>query len=87
MLHFIKQITKVNDDFSLVCLFNNDEMRLIDLSSWVADFKKANDGWASNLSDINYFKTVQLDSYGTLKWDNQLDFCPDVLYSMSQLVK
>ncbi len=86
MLHYIKQITRINDDFSLICLFNNDEVRIIDLSVWVEDFKKANDGWASNLCDINYFKTVQLDSYGTLKWDNQLDFCPDVLYTMSKPV-
>jgi hypothetical protein len=84
MLHLIKEIKKVNDDFSVVCVFDNNEMRLIDLSGWVSQFKEANDGWASSISDINYFKKVQLDSYGTLKWDNQLDFCPDVLYDISQ---
>ena len=84
MLHFIKQIKSVNDDFSVVCLFNTNEMRLIDLSDWVEKFKKANDGWASKISDINYFKKVALDSYGTLTWDNQLDFDADVLYEMSK---
>ena len=79
MLHFIKKIQKVNDDFSLVGLFNNNETRLVDLSAWVEEFRQANDGWASMIADINYFKKVQLDSYGTLMWDNQLDFCPDVL--------
>lgn len=83
MLHFIKQIKSVNDDFSVVCLFNTNEVRLIDLSEWVEKFRRANDGWASKISDINYFKKVGLDSYGTLKWDNQLDFDPDVLYEMS----
>lgn len=38
------------------------------------------------LSDANYFKTVKLDSYGTLSWDNKIDFCPDVLYQKSKLV-
>ena len=84
MLHFIKQIIRVNDDFSVVCVFNNNETRLIDLSAWVEQFKQAKDGWASRIADINYFKTVGLDSYGTLKWDNELDFCPDVLYDMSK---
>jgi uncharacterized protein DUF2442 len=83
MLHFIKKIVNVNDDFSVVCLFNNNEIRLIDLSEWVKQFSEANDGWASRIADINYFKKVHLDSYGTLQWDNELDFCPDVLYEMS----
>ena len=83
MLHLIKKIVQVNNDFSVICVFNNNETRLIDLSVWVEEFRQANDGWASRISDINYFKTVTLDSYGTLKWDNELDFCPDVLYEMS----
>jgi hypothetical protein len=83
MMHHITKINKVGDDFSLICEFNNKEIRLIDLSEWVNTFRKANDGWASKLADINYFKTVKLDSYGTLVWDNQVDFCPDVLYEMS----
>jgi len=86
MRHFIKQILQVNDNFSVVCLFNNNETRVIDLSEWVAQFKQANDGWASRIADINYFKTMQLDTYGTLKWDNELDFCPDVLFKMSKAV-
>ena len=84
MLHFIKQIKSVNDDFSVVCLFNTDEMRRIELADWVEEFRIADDGWASRIIDINYFKKVGLDSYGTLQWDNQLDFDPDVLYEMSK---
>ena len=84
MLHFIKRIVQVNDDFSVVCTFNTEETRIVDLSGLVAQFKQANDGWASKIADIEYFKQVQLDSYGTLKWDNDLDFCPDVLYEMSK---
>jgi hypothetical protein len=86
MLHFIKNIVKINDNFSVDCLFNKGEVRHIDLSSWVKEFVTANDGWASNIGDLAYFRKVQLDSYGTLCWDNQLDFCPDVLYDMSTAV-
>jgi hypothetical protein len=86
MLHFIKQIKSVNDNYSVVCLFNTNETRVVDLSEWVEQFRKANDGWASRISDINYFKKVHLDSYGTLQWDNQLDLDPDVLYAMSKPV-
>lgn len=81
MIHFITQIKKVNDDFTVVCLFNTNETRIIDLSEWVAQFRAANDGWVSRLADINYFKTAGIDSYGTLKWDNEIDFCRNVLYS------
>ena len=84
MLHLITKIKQINDDYSLVCEFNTHESRLIDLSEWVEQFRKANDGWASKLSDINYFKSVKLDSYGTLSWENQVDFSPDVLYDMSK---
>ena len=84
MLHFIEKIIKVNDDFSVICVLNNNDTRLIDLSEWVVQFKLANDGWASAIADINYFKKVHLDSYGTLKWDNELDFCPDVLFEISR---
>ena len=83
MLHYITKIKEISNNFSLICEFNENENRVIDLSSWIDEFRKANDGWASKLADINYFKTVKLDSYGTLAWDNQVDFCPDVLYEMS----
>lgn len=86
MLHLITNIVSVNNDFSVVCTFNTGEKRRIDFSAWVNQFRLVNDGWASQICDINYFKNVHLDSYGTLSWDNQLDFCPDVLYAMSQSV-
>jgi hypothetical protein len=34
------------------------------------------------LEDIDYFKQVQVDpEIGSLVWPNEVDFCPDVLYS------
>ncbi|MEM7128837.1 MAG: DUF2442 domain-containing protein [Chloroflexota bacterium] len=34
------------------------------------------------LEDLDYFKQVMVDEeIGTLVWPNEVDFCPDVLYS------
>ena len=34
------------------------------------------------LEDLDFFKRVRVDpEIGTLVWPNEVDFCPDVLYS------
>ena len=43
--------------------------------SWVA-------GESLSLQDIDFFKKVRVDpEIGTLVWPNEVDLCPDVLYS------
>jgi len=35
------------------------------------------------LEDVNFFRQVQVDpEAGTIVWPNDVDFCPDVLYSL-----
>ena len=35
------------------------------------------------LQDIDFFKQVKVDpEAGTIVWPNEVDFCPDVLYSL-----
>lgn len=35
------------------------------------------------LEDIGFFRQVQVDpEAGTIVWPNEVDFCPDVLYSL-----
>lgn len=85
MLHYIQKIIDV-EDFTVTCLFNTGEVRMVDLTSAVEKYRIINDGLVSQLSDETYFKTVQLDSYGTLLWDNGVDFDPDNLYAMSKEV-
>ena len=39
-------------------------------------------GVFKSLENINFFKQVQVDpEAGTLIWPNEVDLCPDVLYS------
>jgi hypothetical protein len=41
----------------------------------------------NKLKSEAYFKTVKLDSYGTLNWNDEINFCPDVLYAMSSKIE
>ena len=83
MLHYIKKIVSIQD-YCIYCLFNTGEVRVIDLWKTIEKYKNINDGLISQLADLTYFKSVQLDSYGTLTWDNGVDFDPDNLYKMSK---
>jgi len=83
MLYYIKKILNVND-YAVSCLFNTGEVRVVNLKETIEKYKKINDGLISQLSDNEYFKSVKLDSYGTLTWTNGVDFDPDVLYKMSE---
>ena len=83
MLHYIKNIIQVRD-YVVICEFNTGETRTVNLKEIIEKYRRINDGLISKLSDPNYFKTVKLDSYGTLTWDNGVDFDPDNLYLISE---
>ncbi len=85
MIHYIEEILKVNH-YSIICKFNTNEIRSIDLENLVKKYKLKPDSFLSKLNNEDYFKSVTLDSYGTLNWNNEIDFCPDVLYQMSKAV-
>jgi hypothetical protein len=82
MIHFIKEIISV-EPFKVVCLYNTGERREIDLKEMLESYA-ATSAFFKPLLNPEYFKTVKLDSYGTLSWDNEIDFCPDVLYQNSK---
>ncbi|MEO6285570.1 MAG: DUF2442 domain-containing protein [Dyadobacter sp.] len=82
MLHYIKEIISV-ENYTVSCLFNTDEVKVVDLRGIVEKYKNINDGLISRLADKDYFKSVQLDSYGTLTWNNGVDFDPENLYYIS----
>lgn len=84
MLYFIKDIIEIQP-FKIICIFNNGQKRIIDLSELIT--KKVKSDLYRQLVNPNYFSTVKLDSYGTLFWSNGIDFCPDVLFELSTLVE
>lgn len=83
MLHYIKKIIRVHN-YAVKCEFNTGETRTVNLKAIIEKYRRINDGLISRLSDADYFKSVKLDSYGTLVWDNGVDFDPDNLYRMSE---
>lgn len=83
MLHKITEIISIQP-FLIECVFDKIEKRKIDLADWIAEFKTDNNGWTSLLADPNYFVKAKLASYGTLCWDNEVDFDPNVLYIKSE---
>ena len=58
--------------------FTNGEKAELDL----ADRIVGRGGVFAPLEDIDFFKKVKVDpEIGTLVWPNEVDLCPDVLYS------
>ena len=83
MIHFITEILS-SGQLSVVCRFNTGEVRLVDMRSVLGD--AIHSPFFSKLINPDFFSSVKLDSYGTLSWDGEIDFCPDVLYENSQPV-
>jgi len=64
--------------YRLGLAFTNGEKAELDL----ADRIVGRGGVFAPLGDIDFFKRVKVDpEIGTLVWPNEVDLCPDVLYS------
>lgn len=83
----MKLITKIDkvDLFSIFLTFNGSEQRVLNLNDIINQFSPDSFVY-KKLSDQNYFTSVKLDSYGTLIWNNEIDFCPDTLYKYSKKI-
>jgi hypothetical protein len=86
MIHTIKEILNVSK-YTVICKFNTNEVRSINLEKTVKSFATNSTSILNKLNSEAYFKTVKLDSYGTLNWNDEIDFCPHVLYAMSMKVE
>lgn len=84
MIHLIKEIKKVVP-FSLTLRFNTEEILQIDLKNKLKEWSQSPDSKFKTLLDPTYFQNVKLDNEAeTIYWDNGIDLCPDVLYSMGK---
>ena len=64
--------------YRLELTFRNGEKAELDFKDRVV----GRGGIFKALEDVAFFKQVRVDSeIGTLVWPNEVDFCPDVLYS------
>ena len=66
------------DNYRLELTFANEEKAELDFHDRIV----GRGGVFKALEDIDFFKQVVVDEeIGTLVWPNEVDFCPDVLYS------
>ncbi len=84
MLYLIKEIKGVNN-FELYLLFNNNEIRKVNLEPKLKEWSTSPQSKFGQLLNLNLFKTVKLDKeMETIVWENGIDLCPNVLYDMSE---
>ena len=64
--------------YRLELTFTNGEIAELDFRDRIV----GRGGVFAPLENMDYFKQVRVDpEIGTLVWPNEVDFCPDVLYS------
>lgn len=76
----LPRITKVGyiEKYRLELTFTNGEKAELDFRNRIV----GRGGVFAPLEDVEFFKQVKVDhEIGTLVWPNEVDFCPDVLYS------
>ncbi len=84
MLHLIKEIKEVNP-YRVRLRFNTGEIKEVDLEKNLTEWSKTPNSPYSQLLDPEYFKNIKLNTeMETIYWDNGIDFCPDVLYSLAK---
>ena len=86
MLQYIERIEKVDAvNYTVDCLFHAENVvRRIRVGKLIGQYQ--NTPKRKVLMQPQVFSEVSLDSYGTLVWGNGIDFCPDVLYELSEPV-
>jgi hypothetical protein len=73
----IKKVRHI-ETYRLELTFTNGETAKLDFRNRIV----GRGGVFEPLEDVDYFKQVKVDpEIGTLVWPNEVDFCPDVLYS------
>lgn len=81
----VKAVTYING-YRLLLLFDDKKTKIVDLSNVI----KNGGYYFKPLQDIELFKQVSLDDEeypSSIRWPNDADFCPDVLYEMGVDVK
>ena len=82
MLHSIINI-KSAEPYTLTLEFDNGEVKSIDLGQKIKEWSQSPESKFKYLLDPANFKNVKVNpEIQTIYWENGIDFCPDVLYSL-----
>lgn len=82
MLHTVQEIKEVAP-FYVTLRFNTGEVMKVDLEKSLRQWTTSPTSLFRELLNEKYFTSVKLDTdMETICWDNGIDLCPDVLYSM-----
>lgn len=74
------RITSVKplEPYRLELVFSDGAQGQLDLTDWIV----GQGGVFQSLENPDFFKQVRVNTeLGTIQWPNDVDFCPDVLYS------
>ena len=84
MVHNIKNIISV-EPYKITLEFDCGEIKCIDIEPKLIEWSQTPDSKFKQLLKRDYFKTVKINQeLAAIYWDNGIDFCPDVLYSLSK---
>lgn len=79
MLPRVKQVQHLSE-YRLALTFTDGTKGEVDLRKRIV----GRGGVFRPLEDIGFFRQVRVDhEAGTIVWPNEVDFCPDVLYSLA----
>ena len=69
---------KCTEGYRIELTFTDGTCGELDLKDWIVD----QGGVFEPLEDPDFFRQVRVNrELGTIQWPNDVDFCPDVLYS------
>ena len=79
MCHRIAHVAPVGD-YRLELTFTDGVSGAVNLERWIV----GQGGVFEPLEDPGFFRQARVNSeLGTVQWPNDVDFCPDVLYSLA----
>lgn len=84
MIHLVKEIKNVSP-YKVRLKFNTGEIKEVDLEEKLKEWSKTPGSTYKQLLEPDYFKRVKLNrEIETIYWENGIDICPDVLYSLAK---
>ncbi len=86
MIHLVEEIIDIKP-YKLYLKFNTGEVKQIDLRNKLEQKSTTHKSMYKQLLTPEYFKKVELNTeMKSIYWPNGVDFCPDTLYEMGEVI-